>query len=281
MPEFLAFVSDMHIAPEGAGEERAQSGLDRPRRRTARLTAALDEISESRPVAVCFGGDNTNQPVDRADYRDALLPFLEKTPSPWYMIPGNHDVGSTVGWHHHQPAAMQAACRAFRATFGPDRWIREAAGFRIIAVNSQIFGASIRGAEEQADWLKDELSRPTDLLKTVFLHTPPYLLTPDDEFDDGSEQMCLRPEARHPLLSILNAAPPQLLITAHAHRLWIRREPQWDWLGLPATALGLDEMVNVPSHNVPVGDDRVGWVALRREDKGWRARLHPVLAGPS
>ena len=114
MSEFLAFVSDMHIAPEEAGAERAQSALDRPGRRAARLQAAIAEIRTLHPSFVLFGGDNTNQPVERAEYRKALRPFLDQTPMPWRIIPGNHDIGSTVGWHHHDPEAMKAACRAFR-----------------------------------------------------------------------------------------------------------------------------------------------------------------------
>lgn len=35
-------------------------------------------------------------------------------------------------------------------------------------------------------------------------------------------------------------------------------------------------MVAVPSHRVPVGDDRVGWIALSREGAGWRAELSPL-----
>ena len=279
MAEFLAFVSDMHIAPDMAGAERAQSELDRPARRTKRLALALEEIRGLRPAAVFFGGDNANQPLDRIEYRHVLHPFLQATPKPWFIIPGNHDGGSTVGWHHHDPARMQEACRIFRQAFGPDRWTCDAAGFRVIGVNSQIFGSQLTDAAEQAAWLADELARPSDLPKAVFLHTPPYLATSEDRFDDGSEQMCLRPEARQPLLDILNAAPPALLITGHAHRFWKLRQPHWDWLGLPATALGLDEMVRVPDHNVPPGDDRVAWLALRREVRGWRAELHPIDHG--
>jgi len=276
MSDVLAFVSDMHIAPVTAGAERAQSALDRPERRAKRLALALEQIRELAPAVVFLGGDNTNQPVDRPEYRDALRPLLENVRGPRFIIPGNHDVGSTVGWRHHDPVGMQEACRAFRETFGPDRWVCDAAGFRIIGINSQMLGSRLSDAHEQTAWLQNALMRPTDLLKAVFLHTPPYLVTPEDRFDDGSEQMCLRPEARRPLLELLNAAPPALLITTHAHRFWTRREPAWDWLGLPATALGLDEMVNVPDHHVPEGDNRVGWVELCRDGSGWHAELHPV-----
>lgn len=276
MSGFLAFVSDMHIAPESAGADRAQSDLDRPARRRARLTTALAHIRRLGPTAVFFGGDNANQPVDRPAYRETLQAFTDKTPCPWHAIPGNHDIGSTVGWHHHDPTHMAEARGVFRKTFGPDWWACEAEGFRILGVNSQIFGSELPAAAKQSHWLKENLAKPSEMLTTVYLHTPPYLQSPADRFEDGSEQMCLRPAAREPLLAILDSTPPDLLISAHVHRFWKRREPAWDWLGLPATALGLDEMAAVPDHNVPEGDNRVGWVALRREGEGWHAEFHPI-----
>lgn len=66
-----------------------------------------------------------------------------------------------------------------------------------------------------------------------------------------------------------------LLITAHAHRFWICNQPNWDWLGIPSTALGQCDQVAVPSHHIPAGDDRVGWVSLRRARKTWQADMHP------
>ena len=50
--------------------------------------------------------------------------------------------------------------------------------------------------------------------------------------------MCLKPQARKPLLEILNEQPPGLLVTTHAHRFWIARQGAWDWLGIPAPPWG-------------------------------------------
>lgn len=272
----IAFVTDMHLAPVEAGDERAQSPLDRPARRADHLAAALAQIEERNPNAVLFGGDNANQPVSREAYRSVAATLMDKFPKPWHAIPGNHDVGSCVGWHHHDPTTMSQACTVFQHTFGPDHWAIETTGFRIIAANSQIFGADMPEARQQNQWLADELAVKTDLLRVVFIHTPPYLQSPEDDFDDGSEQMCLRPGAREPLLGILDRCPPDLLITAHAHRFWQRREPQWAWLGLPATAFGQHEMQAVPSHHLPAGDDAVGWVELQRADAGWKAVHHKL-----
>jgi len=276
---FIAILADMHLAPQEAGGERQQSLADLPERRSRHLEEALSQLAAGpAPAATLFGGDNANQPVSDPRYRHVAHDFMRRFPRPLRAIPGNHDVGSTVGWHHHDPDQLSAACAAFRKDW-EDWWVLEAAGFRILGINSQIFGSSLPEAAEQGAWLRAQLARPRTQdcpsLRVVFAHTPPYLKSPDDDFSDGSEQMCLRPQARRHLLEILNASPPDLLITAHAHRFWRRPEPRWEWLGVPATALGIEEMAAVPSHNLPPGDSRVGWVALRREGAGWRAEMHP------
>ncbi len=279
--EILTFIGDMHIAPEETGADRAQSNLDRPPRRKEHLIRVLKEIGQYKngETAMAFyGGDNTNQPMNRPGYPETLLPILDGGPKPYRIIPGNHDVGSTVGWHHHDPAIMKESIAAFRRTFGEDYWIQETAGFQIIGINSQIFGSSLDEARKQEEWLTETLARPCprDLVRAVFLHTPPYLKDWDDDFSDGSEQMCLRPEARKPLKEILLSHPPELLISAHVHRFWVRKEPKWWWLGIPATALPLSEIEAVPDHNVPSGEDRLGWVSLIRVTDSWEAELHPI-----
>lgn len=274
--DFIAFVTDMHLAPLEAGDERAQSELDRPPRRAQHLEEARRQIDAREPAMVLFGGDNANQPVSNPIYRKAALKLMQMFQQPWQAIPGNHDIGSCLGWHHHDPEALGEATDAFCDHFGPDHWVVQVAGFRIMAANSQIFAADLPQAGRQAEWLADELATASDLPRVVFLHTPPYLQTPADDFEEGSEQMCLRPEARASVLDILNRNPPDLLITAHAHRFWRRREPNWDWLGLPATAFGQHEMRAVPSHNLPAGQDAIGWVELRRADAGWAAVHHQL-----
>jgi len=270
---FVAIISDMHLAPDYAGSDRQQNPCDLPQRRTRHLESVLAEITAGpRPAAVLFGGDNANQPVSRPDYRRYAHGFMKRFPAPCYAIPGNHDVGSTVGWHHHDPDELAAACRAFREDWD-DWWLLETAGFRIMGVNTQIFGSGLADEAEQSAWLSKRLSEPGDKLRVVFAHTPPYLKTPEDDFADGSEQMCLKPQARRPFLDVLNESPPDLLITTHAHRYWICNQQRWDWLGIPATALGQDEQIKVPSHNLPPGDDRVGWVALYRDGCGWVAEM--------
>ncbi len=273
--DFIAMISDMHLAPANEPDRFGQHPDDRPARRLHHLENVLEEITTGpAPSAVLFGGDHMNQAVSDPVFLDITNDFMKRFPAPRYAIPGNHDVGSTIGWEGHDPDDMATQCQLFRREW-QDRWVVETAGFRIMGINSQIFGSVLPEAAEQSAWLRAELAKPSELLRVVFGHTPPYLVSEEDNFDDGSEMMCLRPQARKPLLEILHESPPDLVMTAHAHRFWIFNQPRWDWLGIPSTALGQCDQVRVPSHNIPPGDDRVGWIALRREGETWRAKMHP------
>lgn len=276
-PEFIAIISDMHLAPADEPADWGQHSEDIASRRARHLQEVHRQLTNGPPpAAILFGGDNANRPVDRPAYRSTAHDFMRRFPEPRFAIPGNHDVGSTVGWEEHDPNEMAEACAAFRQDW-QDRWVFEAAGFRVIGINSQLFGSGLPDEREQTKWLRAQLARPTDAIQVVFAHTPPYLKGPDDDFADGSEMMCLLPPARMPLLAVLDESPPDLLITAHAHRFWICNQPRWDWLGITSTALGQDEQIDVPSHHVPPGDDRTGWVALHRQADTWAARLHPCV----
>jgi len=278
--DYIAIITDMHLEPLDGRNPQRRGIVTSPEVRTRNLeTVYQDLASGESPEAVLFGGDNANQSVSRPDYRRYAHSFMKRFPAPVYALPGNHDVGSTAGWPHHDPDAMSEACLAFRQDWD-DWWLLEAAGFRILGINTQIFGSVLPEAEAQCRWLREHLSRPRQehLLTVVFGHTPPFLKSADDNFRDGSEQMCLQPEARRPLLDVLFSSPPDLLITAHAHRHWIRQLPDWTWMGLPTTAVGQKDMPTVPSHNLPEGDDHVGWIALSRDGGGWRVRFHRLDA---
>lgn len=183
--EYIAMVSDMHLEPLDADHPQRASITTSPLERTRNLEVVRRELVNGEPpAAVLFGGDNANQPVSRAAYRRYTHSLMNRFPGPVRVVPGNHDVGSTVGWDHHAPDAMSEACRAFREDWD-DWWVLEKAGFRIIGISTQIFGSALPEARTQCEWLREQLSRPRDLVPVVFGHTPPFLKGPDDDFHDG------------------------------------------------------------------------------------------------
>jgi len=79
--------------------------------------------------------------------------------------------GSTVGWPEYDPQALAAACASFRQDW-QDRWVLEAAGFRIIGMNSQLFGSNLPEEAEQSEWLREELGKPSQHLRVLLAHVP-------------------------------------------------------------------------------------------------------------
>ena len=265
---FIAIVADMHLAPiESTGIDKPQSPEVLPERRMKHLESVLGEIvTGPTPAAVIFGGDCSNLLWSEPEYREYALNFMQRFPAPRYAVPGNHDVGLSVGSPRHNSEQMEVAYAAFREDWGGP-WELEAAGFRILGINTQLFGSDTPLTREQ------ELAEPSELLRVLFGHTPPFFHALDDDFNDGTELMMLPPTARKSMTEALAAHPLDLLITAHTHRFFMGRQSKWDWLGVPSTALGQDELW-VPTDNFPPGDDHVGWVSLRRDGSEWAAEMH-------
>ena len=109
--DFIAVVSDMHLAPADEPEHFGQHPDDRPARRIQHLENVLREITSGpAPTAVLFGGDHMNQAVSDPAFLDITNSFMKRFPAPHYAIPGNHDVGSTIGWEGHDPKEMTTQC---------------------------------------------------------------------------------------------------------------------------------------------------------------------------
>jgi alkaline phosphatase D len=271
--EFLALMSDMHLSPMSKGTAGAQTPQDLPERRIKRAGAALQKINMCGAEVVLLGGDISNDLFIDVQAREIATDFVSRISFPMCIVPGNHDVGSPPGSEDYSQEKLLAASNAFQEMFGPFGWVLEAAGFQVLGINSQLFGSGLPQEFEQKSWFRSKLSKQTDLLRAVLLHTPPYLVAPDDDFQDGSEHMCLSPQARIELLDILDEAPPDLLICGHTHRFWTRRGQTFDWLGLPATSFGLSELAFLANSQVPKGDNRVGWVTLHRQGDTWDAQM--------
>jgi len=272
--EFVALIADMHLAPpETAGIDKPQSPEDLPARRDRRLESVLAQLAAGpAPAAVIVGGDCSNEQWFRPDYADHARQCMKRFPAPCCAVPGNHDVGHSAGGKRFDPAEVESATAAFRADWGGP-WALDAAGFRFLGINTQLFGTDSASAREQARWLKEQLGKRTNLLRAVIGHTPPYFGDLADDFDDGTELMMLPEPARSAFHDALITHPPDLLITAHTHRFFVSRHAHWDWLGLPSTALGQDELW-IPTDHFPPGDDHVGWLSLRRDGAGWNALMH-------
>lgn len=192
-------ISDTHLSPA----KRHFAGNWQPL--TAWLTA-------QQPDLVIHTGDVT---VDGADveedfvYCSALLTALGV---PVLSVPGNHDVGEAH--HPHQPVDAPRLAR-WREHLGADFWAHEVEGWRLIGLNSMLFGSDGAEEEEQLGWLERQIAEAGGRRLGWFLHRPLFIEAPD-EGDKG--YWSVPPKPRTHLLDLVRKHEVAFVASGHLHR---------------------------------------------------------------
>lgn len=171
-------------------------------------------LQAARPDLVVHTGDLS---VDGADVEADLehcAELLHSLPFPVLSVPGNHDVGDLPGTR--QPATLERLER-WRRIVGPDRWVHDQPGWRLVGLNSQVIGSG--GVEEAAQfaWLQAVLEACEGRGVVVFTHKPIFVDQPD-EGDTG--YWSIRPAPRRQLLELFERHGVALVASGHLHRAW-------------------------------------------------------------
>ncbi|MCS6931741.1 MAG: metallophosphoesterase [Acetobacteraceae bacterium] len=202
----LVHISDTHLSPV------RPLFLDNHRRMAEALAA-------DPPDLIVNTGDIS---LDGAD-READLAFAkaehDRLPAPCLMIPGNHDVGDYAELGASQPATSARVAR-WRALVGPDFWMHDLPGWRLIGLDTQILGSGIPEEEEQWAFLARALSGAGARSVALFLHKP---LCIERMTDTTIDYWPVLPPARRRILQALAAKPPLLVASGHIHQ-WRDRE---------------------------------------------------------
>jgi len=175
-----------------------------------RMAAVRRHVARLRPDLLVFTGDLVEfGPAGLERGRELLASFGV----PFHALPGNHDVGNKVSIGRH--AATREMVAAWRDAVGEDRFIHDAASWRIIGLNAQITGTGWREEREQRDRLAEAVAcgRPV----AVFMHMPLYLYDRDEDLTgrDGYWQVDRAP--RRELLPLLERENVRLIASGHVH----------------------------------------------------------------
>ena len=103
--------------------------------------------------------DATHHPEDLDFAREQL----ERLPAPWVSIPGNHDIGDNPGTGDPVHALTPERLQRWRDVIGPDRWVHDVGGWRLVGLNAQLFGSALPDEHEQWDWLEQTLDGASSL----------------------------------------------------------------------------------------------------------------------
>lgn len=186
-----------------------------PRSMLFRLNLALIAawVEQARPDLVIATGDLSLDGADREEDLELAAALLRALPAPLLAIPGNHDVGSHPRTMPAQPVNAARLAR-FRRLVGPDWWVRDLPGWRLVGLDTEIMGTGLPDEAAQAGFVHDTVAGAGDRRIALFLHKPAFITAPDDPvFDYWS----VPPAGRGALAPLLGHAGLRLVASGHLH----------------------------------------------------------------
>lgn len=217
-------------------------------------------IRDMHPDLVLNMGDVT---LDGADSREDLLvakQYHDGLGVPWVAIPGNHDVGDNQ--ETGKPQVITAERRArWREIMGPDYWLRDVPGWRLLGIDCLLLGSDLREAPQQEAFISEAAATLGVRQLALFLHKPLYYDTLDDaEISTHG----VNPAPRKQLLRALGGVVPRLVCSGHRHEYRERDAHGMHQIWAPAGSFTLSDWFMPTRGGVHV----VGFVALALEADG-------------
>ncbi len=192
-------------------------------------------IREIRPAIIVHSGDIVREdPFDRADHAFAAK-ALGELDAEVLSIPGNHDVGDGPPAGSGPDAGLVGA---FHDLYGPDRWRRDLGDWRLIGINSLVFGTSSIEEADHWRWLEEVLIACRDAAVAIFMHKPPFLVSPS-ETGDGSAT--LPRSARRRFWALVAESGVRLVACGHRHEYRVVSSDGVMVVWAPTTSALLDE----------------------------------------
>ena len=171
-----------------------------------------DWILRQNADLVIHTGDLT---VDGADHEEDMregAELMRSLGTPFLAVPGNHDVGEAG--NPHQPVNAERLDR-WRRHFGDDWWSRDLENWRLIGLDSMIFGTAGEEEARQFEWLRQALSTAGQRSIAWFTHRPLFIENPN-EGDTG--YWSVKPEPRARLLELVDRYDVALIASGHLHK---------------------------------------------------------------
>lgn len=171
-----------------------------------------DWVRRQHADLVIHTGDLT---VDGADQENDLregAELMRALGAPFVAVPGNHDVGEAG--NRHQPVNAERLAR-WRRHFGPDWWSRDLGGWRLVGLDSMLFGSGDPEEARQMAWLRDTLAGAGARRIAWFTHRPLFI---DDPNEGDTGYWSVKPAQRAPLLELIRRYDVAIVATGHLHK---------------------------------------------------------------
>lgn len=224
---FVVF-GDTHITPED--DPRPTSHVRFALGRTRYLVSLVNQIAPDFAihlgdvVAPLQGSEMYDKAVERA--KELLRPLA----CPWYLVPGNHDLGDKPMVRTPAPYADSRSVATFETHWGDSYRSFSFRGCRFVLLNAPLLGTQTEAEERMRAWLRRELKASRGARTFVFLHYPIYISDPneDSHYDNVDDP------ARSWLLELFEEFDVVAAFSGHAHNFFYNRSGTTDLYVLPA-----------------------------------------------
>ena len=251
----VAQISDSHISPT--------------KRHFAENWAPLkDWLAARAPDLIIHTGDVT---VDGADVEEDMRycqTLLDGLGAPVLSVPGNHDVGEAH--HPHQPVDAMRLSR-WRRHIGEDFWSRDIEGWRLIGLNSMLFGSDENEEARQLAWLDRQIGEAQGRRIGWFLHRPLFIESPD-EGDKGYWSVPPQPRAR--LIDLVRRHDVAFVASGHLHRAHDFAVEGTRYIWGPSSGFVVGPQLQPDM----AGTTTLGAVAYAFEGRDFSAQIHEIPA---
>jgi len=223
-------------------------------------------LAQQKPDFIIHGGDITVDAADQEEDAAYCAALLKELGVPVLAVPGNHDVGEAG--NVFQPPSSERNAR-FRYHFGPDRWLRDVEGWRLIGFNTMLLGSGERDEALQSEWLKGAMAGANGRKIAWFTHRPLFIESPQ-EGDTG--YWSVKPDQRAELYKLMRDHPVAIVSTGHLHRWHDMTLDGTRYIWAPSTGF----LVGEDQHPPTGGSARLGAVVYDIDGASINAAIVPV-----
>lgn len=191
----IAHLADLHIGGDASKLNRNY------------LRDAIDDINSKQVDATIICGDLLH--MMKFKFAPELKSILSKLNSPYYYVPGNHDVGMIPS---------QKTLNQYRVLLGCDYFKFEIKNWLFVGINSQLLqGGPKREQEKQLEWLSNSLDYGHGNSKgiIVFGHMPIFINNINEKFSVNNN---ISLKMRELLFSLFKEKRVAAYFHGHLHR---------------------------------------------------------------
>lgn len=226
----------------------------------------LAEMQKAPPDLIVASGDLSFDGASGDEDLAFAKAEYDRLPCPWIAIPGNHDIGEAhLQVRHDQPVNAERMAR-WQRIIGPQWWVRDVGEWRLIGIDSSLFGSDVAAAAEQWAFLEKTLAERGARPVLLFVHIPPFLVEPDDA---AFTALAVPHAVRFRLLEAASKGGVQVMACGHVH---VARSTVWK--GLPIEWAPATSFFNIiERQKAGLGIPRPGYVEWTLSGTRYERRL--------